>query len=192
METSEPLQEQSLSELTSLPGDSPAKISALPAVALESTASDPAYGENMHGLLGTFDPGTYLLKTSQVCLLTNQCDEYSGTFPRSGTMRNGKVFQQLPLVRPTYESESGYLPTPEKSVGAFVAGLNANITVFYAKETTGTRKSGAKIGSSLIWCPEYIREALRTGGLVNPVWLEALMGFPENWSIPETEHSETP
>jgi hypothetical protein len=44
----------------------------------------------------------------------------------------------------------------------------------------------------LRWHPEYINEALRTGGFVNPAWLEALMGFPENWWMPPTEHSEMP
>jgi hypothetical protein len=62
----------------------------------------------------------------------------------------------------------------------------------YRKELIGKRLSGANIGSSLRWCPEYIREWLRTGGLVNPAWLEALMGFPENWSMPETPDSATP
>jgi hypothetical protein len=62
----------------------------------------------------------------------------------------------------------------------------------FRKEFHGTRISGAKIGSSLRWCPEFVRESLRTGGLLNPLWLEVLMGFPENWSMPETEQSVTP
>jgi len=62
----------------------------------------------------------------------------------------------------------------------------------FRKEMTGKRPSGANIGSSLRWCPEYVREWLRTGGLINPVWLELLMGFPENWSMPEQDLSETP
>ena len=70
--------------------------------------------------------------------------------------------------------------------------IYADATSCFRKEMGETRPSGAKIGSSLRWCPEYIREALRTGGLINPVWLEVLMGFPENWSMPGMGHSETP
>ena len=56
----------------------------------------------------------------------------------------------------------------------------------------GLKRGIAKIGSSLRWCPEYIREALRTGGFVNPGWIEVLMGFPEKWLTWLTQPSETP
>jgi hypothetical protein len=59
----------------------------------------------------------------------------------------------------------------------------------FLKETVGERPSGAKSGSSLRWCPEFIQEWLRTGGGINPVWLERLMGYPDNWT--ETEVAET-
>ena len=69
--------------------------------------------------------------------------------------------------------------------------IEADATTCSRKLATGLRPSGAKIGSSLRWHPEYINEALRTGGLVNPAWLEALMGFPENWLTLPTEPTET-
>jgi hypothetical protein len=69
--------------------------------------------------------------------------------------------------------------------------IMADAKTCYRKEMGETRPSGAKIGSSLRWCPEYIREALRTGGFVNPSWLAVLMGFPEDWWTLPTEHSET-
>lgn len=60
----------------------------------------------------------------------------------------------------------------------------------FLKQTVGERPSGAKIGSSLRWCPEFIQEWLRLGGGINPVWVERLMGFPDNWTA--LEASETP
>jgi len=194
MEISVNSQGTNLSVLTSSREDSHAKTS----VALEneqgSTANDQDYGLNTQGYLGSFDPNSYSLKMSQVCLLTNQCDEYLETFSRSGSMRNGKVYQRLPLVPLTYGTGFGYLPTPDKSIGSLRGGdmMRADAQTCFQKEMVGVRKSGAKIGSSLRWCPEFIREALRTGGYVNPSWLAVLMGFPENWWMPPTEPSETP
>jgi hypothetical protein len=60
-----------------------------------------------------------------------------------------------------------------------------DLTSWQNKEMTGRRKSGATIGSSLRWCPELMREALRTGGLINPEWIEVLMGFPIKWTEPK-------
>jgi len=61
---------------------------------------------------------------------------------------------------------------------------------FYRKQNGGIRPSGAKIGSSLLWCPEFMREYLRTGGGINPLWIERLMGFPDNWTA--LQRLETP
>ncbi len=192
MEISEPLQGQSESIYSQ--EDFPVKTSLALDESGESTLNDLACGLNSLGLLGNFDPDSYSLRTSQVCLITNLCDEFLETFPRAGTMLNGKVFQRPPLVPLTFATGFGYLPTPDKSTGVMRGGIaiRANAQTSFRKEIGETRPSGAKIGSSLNWCPEYIREALRTGGFVNPVWLEVLMGFPEQWSMLEMVPSETP
>lgn len=177
------------------PADSPAKILASQEGKMESgTETDPACGENSHGLLGTFDLDSYSLRTSQDCLYQEQCEEFLETFPRSGTMRNGKVYRRPPLVPLTYETECGYLPTPDRSMGMTRGGITilADATTCFRKERGESRPSGAKIGSSLRWCPEYIRESLRTGGFINPEWIGVLMGFPEKWLTDETDSSETP
>jgi hypothetical protein len=195
METSEKSQESSLDTPISLQEDSPVRISVLQDYDEEYRREvEAAFGLSTQGLLGTFDQDSYSLKMSQVCLLTNQCDEYLETFPRSGSMRNGKVYQRRPLVRLTRGTEFGYLPTPEKSIGMKTGGnlQRGNAQTCFQKEIDGTRPSGAKIGSSLKWSKEYIGEWLRTGGYVNPAWLEALMGFPEKWWIVPMEPSATP
>jgi len=182
-------------QLTSSLVASPAKTFPSPDCAGVSGKEHEAdCGPILPDSLGCFDPDSYSLKTSQVSLLTSQCEEYLETFPRSGLMRNGKVYQRRALVPLTSETEFGYLPTPDRSLGGMRGGImiEADATSCFRKQTTGCRPSGAKIGSSLRWHPEYINEALRTGGLINPEWLGALMDFPENWLTLPTVPSETP
>lgn len=77
--------------IASLAG-SPARTCPRPESAPVSTASGADSGLTWRDSFGRFDPGTYSLRTSQACLLTQECDEYSETFPRWGSMRNGEVY----------------------------------------------------------------------------------------------------
>jgi len=112
-----------------------------------------------------------------------QWDEFSETWPRSGMTRNGIAYPRRPLVPRISGTGFGYLPTPDASLGAFETTGKMDVTSCYRKEAEfGLRPSGAKIGSSLRWCPELINEKLRTGGELNPEWLEVLQGFPVTWT----------
>jgi hypothetical protein len=94
---------------------SPAKTSQLQAQELASMVSEADYGQSAPVYLGTFSPVTPSLKTSQTCLMENGeigFAEFSGTFPRSGMMRNGTVYQLPQLVRTIDETASGLWPTP--------------------------------------------------------------------------------
>ena len=77
-----------------------------------------ACGQSAPVYLGTFDQNTPSLKTSQHCL-TEQGEiglsEFSGTFPRSGMMRNGIVYQLPNLARTITEIGSGSWSTPTAS-----------------------------------------------------------------------------
>ena len=102
-------------ELMSSQEDSPAKTSQPleDRQALKASAVD--YGQSAPVFLGSFDPGTLSLKTSQTCLTETGeigLSEYSETFPRSGMMRNGTVYQLPRLALTTTEIGSGLLPTP--------------------------------------------------------------------------------
>jgi hypothetical protein len=72
-------------------------------------------------LLATFDRNSLSWKTSQTCLLALVSDpggglaEFSQTWPASGMMRSGKIYQRRPWALPIAESASGLLPTPRKS-----------------------------------------------------------------------------
>jgi hypothetical protein len=182
-----------ITDVTSFLADSPAKTSASPVKdsgLISGFAAD--FGASLPDSFACYDQGSRSWRTSQLCL-TGTLAEFSETWPRSGTTRNGIAFLRPPLVPRISATGFGYLPTPDKSMGVMRGGITimADAKTCYRKEMGENRPSGAKIGSSLRWCPEYIREALRTGGFVNPVWLEVLMGFPENWSMPETALSET-
>ena len=73
------------------------------------------YGQSAPVFLGRFDPVTQSLKTSQRCLVESGGDgfsEFCSTFPRSGMMRSGTVYQLPNLARTIIEIGSGLLPTP--------------------------------------------------------------------------------
>jgi len=95
-------------------------------------------------------------------------------------MRNGTAYRLPPLVPLIGEIVSGsLLPTPDTGGAAIKVGWKAN-KAKVERAKAGTRKS--KIGSSIYWCAEFLREAEQTGGEINPVWLELLMDFPPSWS----------
>lgn len=139
-------------------------------------------GLSTNELFASLDRDSCSWKTCQGSLLP-EWEMSLRAWPRAGSMRSGRVFQRPPLVPLTLGIGSSYLPTPQASNGQFSAKLSANVGTWKNKELTGMRPSGAKIGSSLIWCREFIQEALRTGGELNPEWPEVLMGFPTAWTV---------
>ena len=97
---------------------SPAKTSQSQEIRQEyKTEPEAAYGQSAPVCLGSFDPDTPSLKTSQTCLMENGelgLSEFSGTFPRSGMMRSGTVYQLPNLARTITEIGSGLSATQEK------------------------------------------------------------------------------
>ena len=99
--------------LTSSPAASPARTSHLPERGLALRASAAAYGANTPDLLGRFDPDTPSLRTSQRCLFEG-LSVFSGTWPRSGMMRNGTAYR-LPTLAPL-TAGTGYGSSPTHSI----------------------------------------------------------------------------
>ncbi len=128
--------------------DFPAKTSpsrdtkqALKANAVDSGQSAPV-------LLGSFDPDTPSLKTSQTCLMENGelgLSEYSGTFPRSGMMRNGTVYQLPNLARTITEIGSGLFATQEERFYWRTPDTGSGGTPKALLEGETHRKSGSAI-----------------------------------------------
>lgn len=87
------------------------RTSAVPAEVLESTAKDPAYGSTWLGSFAKYDRDSSSWKTAQCSLLVGS-DEFSETWPRWGSMRNGESYpRQIPVLH-TSANESGLWQTP--------------------------------------------------------------------------------
>ena len=187
-------------ESMSSQADSPAKTSQSQATKQASQTERVAdYGQSAPVLLGSFDPNTPSLKTSQTCLMENGelgLSEFSGTFPRSGMMRSGTVYQLPNLARTITEIGSGLLPTRAAStVGTSPnwqpfrpSGHRAQLTLQqYVRMFPTPKASDYKSVTSNI---EYHRRRTdmdlpcRVATLendtspMNPEWVEWLMGFP--------------
>lgn len=155
MEISEKLPGANLRKLTSSQEDSLARMSATPGDGKESTELDPAFGPSTGGSFTSFDRGTSSWRTSQACL-PGEWAEFSGTWPKSGSMRNGRCYQLANLVPHIHESACSFWPTPRASARDNCGGSNA-------------RKKAIRNGT-------YI------GRNANPNVGEWLMGFPMEYS----------
>jgi hypothetical protein len=190
-------------ESMSLQAASPAKTYQSQETEQEyKTEREADYGQSAPVLLGSFSPDTPSLKTSQTCLMENGelgLSEFSGTFPRSGMMRSGTVYQLPNLARTITEIGSGLLPTPVASDMGSASQKRINQTghpkaalreaVFWPTPnasqggTTGNwkpvRDSGHTVQLSLAQSVRNLRiqQGKPFGGL-NPTWVEWLMGFP--------------
>ena len=91
--------------------DSPAKTFPPQGKAQESTASDPACGEKWQGSFARYDRDSRLWRTHQHSLLGG-FTEFSETWPRWGSMRNGECWERTTAVPPTSANESGLWQTP--------------------------------------------------------------------------------
>lgn len=110
--TSPPLIGLPSNPLISCAEDSRAKICPSQENEQASTAPEAASGLNMSDAYAHYDRATSVWRTSQVCLITQQWDVYSETWPSAGTMRNGVAFRQPTWAPRTSARESGLWPTP--------------------------------------------------------------------------------
>lgn len=122
-------------------------------------------GQTTNGICGLqqspcfaqFDHGTHGWKTCLALFPSDTWPEFSGTWPRWGSMRSGAVYQRESKARPMCATGSGFVPTP---------------TTHNAKECAAPS--------------EYTRNtptlAAVAGGKLNPEWTEWLMGWPTGWT----------
>ena len=162
------------------------------------TVSDQECGATWRGLLAKYDPDTHSLKTAQCSLFADLTESYA-TLPRWGTMRNGELYPQpIPALR-TSESESGYWLTPRASD----TGKGEKQDTFLARMGDRTDRCAqslaAQINNPKTWPTPTAHNAKETnapseahrneptptslvGGHLNPMWVEGLMGWPDDWS----------
>lgn len=115
LEISEPFEAPTcLTAIGSSRAVSPARIFPSLVKALGWRVSDPASGTSTPELLASYDRATQSWKTSALSLFEGSIP-YSEAFPRSGTMRNGRIYAPPMSERPTEGKGSGLWPTPNSA-----------------------------------------------------------------------------
>ena len=178
----------------------PVKTSAAQARAQASMVSDQGCGRTWRELLGKYDHATHSLKTAQ-CSLLGDLTECLQTLPRSGSMRNGALYQREMLEAVILESECGFsLPTPRanKAMAARITAMTAS-REFHNLETVLARlmlptivaNEGKGSGRNRFVGSPHFRGAKMSEGLrtcetdpiyLNPCFVEAMMGWPLWWT----------
>jgi len=160
--------------------------------ALASKEPDRECGVTWRESLAMYDLDTFMWKTVHSSLLEDFI-EFSGTWPRWGLMQDGVSYRQQPLVPHTKEIESGSWPTPNSWDGkrgprsaGHIAAKKAQITLVTAvarqmwpTPTAHNAKEGAYPGEFTRNTPTLSAQA---GGMLNPTWVEWLMGWPLGWT----------
>jgi len=75
------------------------------------TGQDRDFGEKWRGWLARYDQDLCSWRTAQCSLITDS-DECLETYPTSGLMRDGLLWEQTKLAHNTTATEYGLLPTP--------------------------------------------------------------------------------
>jgi hypothetical protein len=123
--------------------------------------------------LASYDQSTSLWKTSQLSL-EGESTEFSGTWPASGMVRNGKLYMRQTLGCLIVENESLLLPTPTRSFGVNARG--------WGLSQTGRLRYSQQVQDN----------ALRFTFRPPIALLEWMMGFPENHTAIELAASGMP
>jgi hypothetical protein len=204
------------------------------------TESDQECGEKWRGSFTKYDPDSSSWKTHQ-CSLLGDLDEFSGTWPRWGLMRDGECWEQQMSAHRTNETESGLKekwPTP-RSCSAMAATITPESAwaenrfpnletvvgrrmwptpcatdykgsgktgelrdrLDYAVERGATKSKVYKFPTpnasdhiqrktSASWAAQgrvnYVLSNPEitgvSGGKLNPMWVEWLMGWPLGWT----------
>ncbi len=150
----------------------PARTSAAPVREQESTENDPVCGDTWRELLVKYDPDSSSWKTAQ-CLWEEDLPESSLTLPRWGMTVGGQCWERITLPPLTSGTESGSWPTPsardwKDSPGMSKEGVNPDGSV---------RRRDDQLARKV-----YAAENTQTGGMLNPDWVEWLMGWPIGWT----------
>ena len=135
-----------------------------------STGREAAYGASSPVLLARYDRDTRSWKTPQ-CSLIEDSGECLETFPKSGIMRGGVLWELTMWVPPTVASESGFwrIPTPLASDGS---KQQANSKVRHLRKA----KFGARVHSVPYWILKNYNMRC------TPTMSEWLMGYPISWT----------
>lgn len=166
-------------------GDSPARtsLSRKESLALAWTASAAAFGASTPVLFANFDRNSSSWKTCQGCLVSG-LQTFSETWPRAGMMRSGRLYRLPQLAPRTSEIGSGWLATPTETGNQISPsmmkwpGCRAWLPTATARDYRSGRASAATMARNARPLSETI------GGLLNPQFVEWLMGYPQGHTEP--------
>ena len=126
-------------KLTSSVADSPVKTYLAQGKERELKESEADCGLNLQESLAKYDPATHLWRTRQ-CSLFEGLGECLETFPKSGMMQGGVLWELTMWEHRTSERECGFWRTPDTGVGKEISESKARD---YANKTP--RPSGHQI-----------------------------------------------
>ena len=107
-------------KLTSSVADSLAKTYLAQEKERELKESEADCGLNLQESLAKYDPATHLWRTRQ-CSLFEDSGECLETFPKSGMMQGGVLWELMTLEHRTSEKECGFWRTPDTGAGGIVS-----------------------------------------------------------------------
>jgi hypothetical protein len=141
---------------------------------MDLTVNDQECGKKWHGLLAKFDQDTFLWKTLQCSLITDS-QECLEIFPKWGSMQNGALWEQIPLVRHIEGTDFGWLPTPVATdfMTGKLNGIEYRNKRFIRTSLTSGTEFGAKLADAF---------RLITGNALPPNFSEWMMGLPAGWT----------
>ena len=137
------------------------------------TGTEVECGVKWRGSFTKYSQDSSSWKTHQ-CSLLGDLEEFLETWPQWGLMRDGECWEQRTLEQTIRGIESGFVgqtfPTPDASCGQ--RGTQPN--------WTPKRKSGHQAQYTINQAVRDLEQS--SGGKLNPVWLEWVMGWPMGWT----------
>ena len=170
--------------------DSRARTSALQGGVMGWMESAADCGQKWRASFARFDQSAFMWKTAQ-CSLLEGSGEFSETWPRWGSMRNGVSYLRQMPAHPICESASGLWPTPtvcgnyNRPGASATSGMGLATAVKMWPTPCASASKGSspasltrKTGKSR--ANDRIDHAVMAsdGGQLNPEWVEWLMGWP--------------
>lgn len=190
------------------------KISASPGKALALLVNDLVYGTSSDGLLARFDPDSCSWRTFQLSLFGEEPKSLD-ILPRWGMTRGGELWQRPTPERPTAGSVGGAWVTATASdwkrgatspqaasdwkrgaisPQAFDKRHSPTLPELltagkWSTPTASDHQRGHRSGRFRRSTPT-VMEANPNGGVLNPEWVEMLMGYPPGYTDIETEQED--
>lgn len=181
-------------KLTLFQAGSPAPTSAQPGKAPGSMAKKADSGWKWHGSFAKWDHDLCSWKTRQ-CSLLGDSEEFSGTWPRWGSMRAGECLELTTPVPRRNGNEYGSWPTPRANDGEKRGNFDTTnprngLPAAVKRHMTPTASIGTKCGGRHNGRADTLASqiaeleglAVSSTGQLNPLWVEWLMGWPAGWT----------